>query len=525
MGHSHVLVVVSMNRLVRRIFHAALLVVALALQGCAQPPLRPDGPVSLAYQDTADTLLGRSAGPLAQAHPGQSGVLALPYGMDAYAARARLADIAERSLDVQYYIWHNDVSGNLLLNALRRAADRGVRVRLLLDDNNTGDLQAQLQELSGHRNVQVRLFNPYRLRGLRALDFLFEFSRLNRRMHNKSFTADNQVTIVGGRNVGDEYFDVAAELDFLDLDVMAIGQVVGDVSRDFDKYWASDSAIPAEQVFGKKAPGDVPALPLPDEAQAELARAYLEAVAQQPFVKDMLARRLVFEWAIVHMVSDDPSKGLGRAPADGLLWPRLLRIIPPAKSRIDLVSPYFVPGNDGVEHFVGMVRRGVEVTILTNSLAATDVVAVHTGYARQRKPLLQGGVRLLEIQRDPATPLYRRFSTGSSSASSLHAKTFAVDRSLLFVGSFNFDPRSANLNTEMGFVIESAAMATVVSDAISGPLADRSYSVRLGPGGALEWIERTGDGKERVWHEEPAASPGRRLGVKLLSLLPIEWLL
>jgi putative cardiolipin synthase len=520
-----------MNQFLRRLLSAGLLVVALALQGCAQPPQRADSsnsansPVSQAFVDTADTALGRSAGQMAQAHPGKSGVIALPYGMDAYAARARLADVAERSLDVQYYIWHNDVSGNLLLDALRRAADRGVRVRLLLDDNNTGDLQAQLKALSGHPNLEVRLFNPYRLRGLRALDFLFDFGRLNRRMHNKSFTADNQVTVVGGRNVGDEYFDVAAELEFLDLDVMAIGQVVRDVSRDFDRYWASESAIPAEQVLGRPAPGEVSAAPLPDAEQVELTRAYLEAVAQQPFVKDMLARRLVFEWANVQLVSDDPSKGLGHAPADGLLWTRLLKIVPPAKSRLDVVSPYFVPGDDGVELFVGIARRGVQVTILTNSLAATDVVAVHTGYARRRKPLLQGGVRLLEIQRDPASPLYRRFSTGSSSASSLHAKTFSLDRSVLFVGSFNFDPRSAKLNTEMGLVIESQAMASAVSDAIAGPLTERSYIVRLRPDGAVEWVERTADGVERVWDEEPATSTGRRLGVKVLSLLPIEWLL
>ena len=502
------------------------LVVACAfiLPGCAQLPAQTERSVSIALQDTVDTHLGRVVAPLSRAHPGKSGVVALPQGIDAFAARARLADVAERSLDVQYYIWHNDMSGKLLFDGLRRAADRGVRVRLLLDDNNTAGMDELLAELSMHRNIEVRLYNPFASRDWRVLGYLTDFERLNRRMHNKSFTADNQVTIVGGRNVGDEYFGAGNDVQFIDLDVMVVGDVVHRVSEDFDRYWASDSAYPAERVLSPARPSDAASGPAADDPQAALSAAYLEAIRRQPLVREMVEQRLNFEWAIVRLVSDDPSKGDGEAREDQLLWPRLKRILPAPKQTLELVSPYFVPGAAGVEHFVAMAKGGAKITILTNSLEATDVPAVHAGYAKRRKPLLEAGITLLEMKRGSSapTPAFRR--PGSSSASSLHVKTFVVDRSTVFVGSFNFDPRSARLNTELGFVIESPAMAATISDAVTGPLAQRAYRVRLGPEGALQWIEQVGP-DEVVHEQEPGVGFWRKFGVSVLSWLPIEWLL
>lgn len=295
---------------------------ALVLPGCAVLPSQDNRTVSTALQDTFDTGLGRTVAPLTQAHPGKSGVIALPQGIDAFAARARLADVAERSLDVQYYIWHNDMAGSLLFEALRRAADRGVRVRRLLDDNNTEGMDDVLAELASHRNIEVRLFNPFAARRWRALGYLMDFDRLDRRMHNKSFTADNQVTIIGGRNVGDEYFGAGQNLQFVDLDVMAIGDVVRDLSRDFDRYWASDSAYPAGRVVQPVgAPAELTRAAGAD--RASMTALYLDALARQPFVREMLEHRLPFEWASVHMVSDDPSKGLGKARDDDFLWARL----------------------------------------------------------------------------------------------------------------------------------------------------------------------------------------------------------
>jgi len=466
-----------------------------------------------------------------EAHPGLSGIVALPDGHDAFAARALLADAAERTLDVRYYIWHNDMSGTLLFAALRRAADRGVRVRLLLDDNNTAGLDTVLAALEAHPNIDVRLFNPFRARRWRLLGYLTDFKRLNRRMHNKSFTADNHATIVGGRNVGDEYFDAGRAPWFVDLDVLAIGPVVDAVSRDFERYWASASATPVARVLPGATAASLTAVAA-DAARVErdpAAAAYVAALARSPLVGDLLAHRLNFEWSPTQMVSDDPAKGLGRAPEEALLWHRLKTSIGAPVRELRLVSPYFVPGSAGVDALAAIARQGVRVEVLTNALEATDVAVVHSGYAKRRKALLGAGVSLLELKRGSpgSAPKHRKWtgrSGSGSSASSLHAKTFCVDRSRVFVGSFNFDPRSARLNTEMGFVIDSRGLGEAITKWFAEEVPTRAYRVSLGDTGRLRWIDRH-DGVEVVREEEPGTSAWRRFAVALLSVLPIEWLL
>jgi cardiolipin synthase C len=486
--------------------------------------------LTMAAPAPAATRLGRSCEPVALAHPGLSGIVPLADGHDAFAARALLADAADRTLDVRYYIWHNDMSGTLLFAALHRAADRGVRVRLLLDDNNTTGLDGVLAALDAHPNIAVRLFNPFKLRRWRLLGYLTDFARLNRRMHNKSFTADDQATIIGGRNVGDEYFDAGRAAAFVDLDVLAIGPVVHDVSRDFDRYWASASAIPADRVLSRAT-----ARSLADLAAAAArvehdpaAVAYVEALARTPFVRDLLARRLPFEWAAAQMISDDPAKGLGGAPDAALLWPRLRDGLDASTGALKLVSPYFVPGRPGVEALAALAGKGVKIAVLTNSLEATDVAVVHSGYAKWRSSLLAAGIALFELKRAPRSSVRkgarRALLASGSSASSLHAKTFAVDRARVFIGSFNFDPRSARLNTEMGFLIDSPALADAIARQFADEIPARAYQVRVGRGGALQWIERLGT-EEIVHEKEPGTSMGRRFVVSLLSVLPIEWLL
>ncbi|MDB5743402.1 MAG: phospholipase D/Transphosphatidylase [Polaromonas sp.] len=434
--------------------------------------------VSTVLTDTASTQLGRALAPLAQAHPGLSGVVPLYEGLDAFAARVLLADAAERTLDVQYYIWHPDMSGTLLAEALHRAAARGVRVRLLLDDNNTSGLDPALAALDAHPNVEVRLFNPFVSRRWRALDYLTDFPRLNRRMHNKSFTIDNQATITGGRNVGDEYFGAHPQMRFIDLDILAVGSVVREVSDDFDRYWSSASAYPVGSLFA-------PAPAVASEAQAiraspverePAAHRYLRALVDSAFVQRLLARQLPLEWTRVRLVSDDPAKGLGLAPPEALVWQRLRRVLGQATREVQLVTPYFVPTAAGVDALAGLSAQGVQVSVLTNSLEATDVLVVHAGYAKWRVPLLTAGIGLYEMKRGGMAP--ERALTGSS-ASSLHAKVFAVDDSRLFVGSFNFDPRSANLNTEMGLAIDSAALAQAMRKAASLQVSALAYEVRL----------------------------------------------
>ncbi len=481
-----------------------------------------------ASSDLAQTTLASACLPLTREHPGLSGIVPLREGHDAFAARVLLADHAEQTLDVQYYLWHDDISGTLLLDALRRAADRGVRVRLLLDDNNTAGLDEILAALDAHKGIEVRLFNPFRRRRARWLDYLTDFSRLNRRMHNKSFTADDQVTIVGGRNVGDEYFGAGHDVLFVDLDVLAIGPAVSDVSRDFDRYWHSESAWPVSRVLSPASAASTAGVTAAAARKVSSpdAAAFVSAVERAPFVRDLMDGRLPFDWAPTLMLSDDPAKGLGRAPEDSLLWPRLRAIMSAAASELHLISAYLVPGAIGSGELAALAKRGVKVSALTNSLEATDVAAVHAGYAKYRKPMLESGVALFEMKRVSSSPRSRRALMGSSgsSRSSLHAKTFAIDRSRTYIGSFNFDPRSARLNTELGFVIDSPALARQLAEAFADGIPERSYRVRLDAGARLEWTESR-DGRDVVHDREPGTSVGLRLVVTALSVLPIEWLL
>ena len=492
------------------------LTLALAA-GCASLPPNVERTPTHAYADTGATRLGRAVATAAAAHPGRTGVYALPNGRDAFAARVLMTRAAERSLDVQYYIWHADTSGALLVHELLEAAGRGVRVRLLLDDNNTRGMDEAIAALDAHRNIEVRLFNPYANRGFRLGELATDFARVNRRMHNKSFTADNQATIVGGRNVGDEYFGADSPVEFADLDVLAIGAVVPEVSAAFDAYWNSESAYPAASLIA--ASGRLTPLEKIEE-RPEAAR-YLQAVRATPLVQSLLSRSLPLEWAHARLVQDDPAKVLYPPEKTELhLLPRLEAAMGKPARELDLVSPYFVPTKDGAAALSALAQSGVRVRVLTNSLAATDVSPVHAGYAKYREELLRAGVQLYELK-----PFAEKraqdedHGTGGSDAS-LHAKTFGVDRSRIFVGSFNFDPRSARLNTEMGIVVDSPALSTRLSEALDRGTANVAYEVRLSSGGSLEWVEGN------VRHtSEPGAGMLKRLWIDLLSILPIEWLL
>ena len=485
--------------------------VLAALAGCASLPSNVDRSHSRTLADTGSTRLGRALAPAVTANPGKSGSHALEDGRDAFAARALLAHAADRSLDVQYYIWRADITGGLLGEALWQAAERGVRVRLLIDDNNTRGMDEALAALDAHPHIEVRLFNPYANRGFRLGELVSDFARMNRRMHNKSFIADNQVAIVGGRNVGDEYFGADTPVAFADLDVMAAGAVVREVSASFDAYWNSASAYPLASLV--RAP---PARNWEAVKDDPAARQYVEALRATPLVRRLLEGDLPLEWTPARVVSDDPSKVLYPPERAELhMLPRLQAALGVPARELDLVSPYFVPTGEGTAALVALAQRGVRVRVLTNSLAATDVAPVHAGYAKYRERLLRGGVRLYELK-----PTSKGGSgRGGSSDASLHAKTFAVDRSRIFVGSFNFDPRSARLNTEMGVVIDSATLAARLADAIDHGLAGAAYEVRM-DGNALQWV----DGAERH-ASEPGAGALKRLWIGFLSLLPIEWLL
>ncbi|HET7793747.1 MAG TPA: phospholipase D family protein [Rhizobacter sp.] len=506
----------------------AALLLAAGLSACTTLPPLTDRTASTALTDTAATKLGRAVASGAAAHPGKSGIYPLRDARDAFAARVVLARAAERSLDVQYYIWHNDLSGTMLFAELREAANRGVRVRLLLDDNNTSGLDPALAALDAHPNIEVRLFNPFMTRAPRMLGYLTDFSRLNRRMHNKSFTADNQATIVGGRNIGDEYFGATDGVGFVDLDVIAAGPVVPEVSRQFDLYWASDSSYPLDRVVQRADADTISAF---DAAVAALAanpaaERYAEAVRQSPFARMLEQDQVVLQWATTHLVSDDPGKGLDKASAQTLLTSQLRVILGEPTKEVALVSPYFVPGQLGVDAFTRFAQRGVKVRILTNSLEANDVTPVHSGYAKWRKPLLEAGVQLFELRRvSGAVEKGSGGALGGSSGASLHAKTFAVDGARAFVGSFNFDPRSKLLNTELGMVIDSPELARDLDVAFDERIPAVAYEVKLSADGEeLIWVER-GAGEVKQYTTEPNTGVLKRAWVNVLSLFPIDWLL
>ncbi|MDO5069139.1 MAG: phospholipase D family protein [Neisseria zoodegmatis] len=452
-----------------------------------------------------------------------SGIYILDDAHDAFVARATLIDSADHTLDLQYYIWHNDVSGKILFNMLHRAAVRGVRVRLLLDDNNTNGLDHVLAALNSHPNIEIRLFNPFLNRKWRALGYLTDFPRLNRRMHNKTLTADNHATILGGRNIGDEYFNISADTAFADLDILATGRVVSEVSEDFDRYWASDSAYPLERIVRRanveKGWRD---LEIGDDDKNRILARYRSDLEQSKLFEAIKNNQIEWQYVKTKLVSDDPSKGLNRDRHKPQISEKIDEALGSPEKEIYLVSPYFVPTKEGTEAIADLVKQGVKVTVLTNSLQATDVAAVHSGYARYRKPLIKAGVDLYELKANHAVPRSKDRGLTGSSSTSLHAKNFIVDRQRVFIGSFNLDPRSARLNTEMGVVIENPELAQKMQNKLQQTTPEYAYKVTLNQRNKLQWQDPE-DGT--VSSKEPEAGLWKRITVKILSVLPIEGLL
>ena len=475
---------------------------------------------------TTETRLSLGITPALGMHPGKAGVYPLPVARDAFAVRGALARTAERSLDIQYYIWQGDITGYLLFEAVWQAAERGVHVRLLLDDNNTAGLDTTIAALDAHANIEVRLYNPLFHRRMRWVNYITDFRRVNRRMHNKSFTVDNTVTVVGGRNIGDDYFAAGHGMAFDDLDVVAVGPVVDQVARAFDLYWNSASAFPAAQVLGDVAPDALAQLKekfADTHADAESTE-YLESLRQTPVVAGLCDGDLAMQWVDARLVYDNPAKTLdSETDKDALLLTQLLRTVGDPVAGFDLVSPYFVPMAHGTEGLAALAARGVKVRILTNALESTDVGAVHAGYSKHRKELLRAGIQLYELKRAKAPDGEASTQRSGNSSASLHAKTFQIDGKRIFVGSFNFDPRSAVLNTEMGMVIDSPELAKGLETVFESRLAPLAYEVRL-QDGSIQWIEHTSQG-QKVHDTEPGVGWMRRFGVGVLSLLPIDWML
>lgn len=488
-------------------------------------PDLPQGEASVAIPASADTRLGAAILPLAVEHEGLSGVVPLADGRDALSARILLARAAEESIDVQYYIWQMDTTGWLLLDELRAAAERGVRVRLLLDDNGIPGLDSVLASLDAMENVEVRIFNPFTMRSPKLLSYAFDFFRLNRRMHNKSMTVDGIATVIGGRNIGDIYFAYGEGTAYFDFDVLAVGPAAADVSDNFDAYWTSGSSYAAADVLPASEVGlEQMAAAVAEAQNSARGSDYADAVADAPVLSRVLAGEDLLEWTTVTLISDDPAKGLGAAAEGGLLVEQLPQLIGRPVHSLDLVSAYLIPGEIGTAQIEGYLADGIRTRLATNSLEATDVPVVHSAWMGYRDRLLRSGAEILELRARPDRPegsSLQQLLTGSQS--SLHAKTFAVDGERIFIGSFNFDPRSAVLNTEMGFLIESPQIATALSRALDA--TETFYVASAGPDGEITWTETIEGGETVIFDQEPNTSAGQRFMVRFMSWLPVEWIL
>nr|WP_298718510.1 phospholipase D family protein [uncultured Steroidobacter sp.] len=488
----------------------SILIVLVYFQAGAQLDPRPHLPDEAALAVADDTPLDRATAAVEASHPNESAFRLVVEGTEAFVVRVQTARIAKRSLDVQSYIWHADLTGMYFANELLLAADRGVKVRVLLDDVDARRNNDSIAALSAHPNIDIRTFNPFASRrgtlGLIA-EGLHSFSRVNRRMHNKSWIADNRIAIVGGRNIGDEYFSASEAVNFLDLDFAMVGPVVRDASQSFDDYWNSAAAYPMETLDPDKV--SMEALNRLRPRLAERAKqaeysAYVQALRSNDSIKRMLEGDWPMQWSPNYrFVADDPNKVRERQSKRSQVSAALVPMAEAAQSRLSIISPYFVPGEQGTVVLTSAARNQRMVRVLTNSLVANDVAAVHGGYSRYREPLLKAGVQIWELK--PLTAGRADSSFFGSSGASLHTKALAVDGRSLFVGSYNLDPRSAWLNCEQGVLVENDALALQLEQLFQKQTdGEHAWQVTLA-NGKLSWS----DGQEHL-AKEPEASVGRR---------------
>jgi putative cardiolipin synthase len=520
-----------------KIHYAVALLVATALSGCASLPPGSDFPKvsSVALAHPQETSLGRHFEIAAHDTAGNSGFRIISVGADGFLIRMQLINAAERTLDLQYFIFRGDDTGRLLTDAVLQAADRGVRVRVLVDDGETVAGDEQLVLLEAHPSVQIRIFNPFAYRGhvklFRATEFIFNGSRLDYRMHNKLLVVDNAVALIGGRNVGDQYFQIDPESQFADDDVFTAGPIVRQLSATFDEFWNSALAIPNEALSrGKashKALNEHRKLLTEQRPHVVDGIDYMKRVSTGEPLAGVMAGRLPLTWAPARVISDSPDK---KNVESGSMVGRLMhRPVADAalavQSELLMVTPYLIPGDEGMQMFKELRQRGVRIRILTSSLEGSTVDLAQSGYMRYRRPLLENGVELYEIRSllgntkgSGQTVTISRFGNYS-----LHAKLFIFDRQRLFVGSMNFDQRSMHLNTEIGLIIDSPELARQMAtrfEAMTQPVNSYALALREGSGLHLVWDTQEG-GKAVEYRKEPARSTWQRMKVRFLSWLPI----
>jgi len=503
---------------------AAALALAALLSGCGTTvDWDYPRPASTALDRPETTTVGAMLQGVAAQHDGQSGFALLPGDDKAFAARLAMADLAEKTLDAQYYIWDVDTTGRILADRLIRAADRGVRVRLLIDDHYQNEtLDHSIAVLDAHPNIEVRFFNPVQNRRWRGWSFLSDFGRVNHRMHNKLFIMDNALGITGGRNIADTYFGVRPDQNFRDLDLTMAGPVVQDLSAGFDRFWNSKWAIPVGAVVAEKASAEEFA-----KRRAQLSRNVAEAGF--PFAvdekidklrRDLTLLRDAFTWAPGHALVEDPAR-VNNDAGSLVITDAIVDRLGHTHKEVLIESPYFILLDRGVDMMKALTARGVTVRVLTNSAATNDVLAAHAGYANTREALLEAGVDLYELR--PDSNMKRAWSLAAGkSRSALHSKAMVFDRETVFVGSFNLDPRSRFINTEIGVMIDSPALAAELAAFMDEGVAPGSaFRLSLDAQGDIVWSAET-NGAKVTYDTDPGTSAWRRFLIDVVGLLPID---
>jgi len=507
-------------------FYILILLGFFLLSGCSRLPETYQRTPSTAYKYHKSTKIGRLFEKEAVKHPGKSGFKLIPYGQDAFTARIAMARLAQKSLDLQYYLWKSDRVGLLLANEALKAADRGVKVRILLDDIEQNDRDDIVAAMDAHPNIQIRIFNPFAHRNSHLFDFIGDFDRVNHRMHNKTIVIDNALVIIGGRNIGDHYFAVGEHTNFRDLDIVAAGPVVRQISSVYDHFWNGKWSVPISALTKRSYTKEdlVRIQQFMDQKIAKLNFPYPLNQDVKTLREDMIRIRDSFIWAKGHYVWDDPdTMYIDADNQTNTMIQKLEQRVRSVKKSLYIESAYFIPRPIGMAALKRLQKRGAKVQIMTNSLASNDVVPAHAGYAGYRKALLQAGVELYELRPDVgANKVVNQRLITDTNNTGLHTKAMVFDDNAVFVGSFNLDPRSAAINTEGGLYIESPKIAgEVLAFMAKGVKPENSYRVMLDSNGNLIWIT-TIDGKQVIYHNEPEANGWKRFQSGFIEMLPVE---
>jgi len=506
-------------RITKLLKFSVLLVITGLLAGCATVSFDQPKPYSIAIHETGDTALGRYAAHETAEHGGRSGFYPLSQGADALGIRLHLAEIAEKSIDLQYFLMKNDTAGAVIANALLKAADRGVRVRFLLDDVFTTVPEDSFLLINQHPYIEIRIFNPVSRSGIYILNFLGQFSQANRRMHNKSFTVDNAVCVVGGRNIADEYFELKTDVEFVDFDILAVGPVAREISDSFDEYWNHSRAVPIDQFIKDRKKQDLETVraDIAEEFDGIYETVYKQALTSR-LLNHLIEGRTPLFFAHARVLADSPDKLIHKIDETHMrVATELLGVIQSAETEIIFISPYYVPGKGGVQMVRDLVAKGVRVVIITNSLASNNHVAVHSGYARYRRDVIRAGAELYEARANAVRELSGNNEVPDTLT--LHTKGILFDRRKVFIGSLNLDPRSIAINAEMGVLIDSEEMVESFTEDMDQNLATHTYRVLENKSGKLEWHSRI-DNQDVVETKEPLTNWWLRFKAWLLKIAP-----